>query len=88
MGWGSSNRAGTSVSTDGVGDNRGSGGLGVGKGGEGRRTAAGRGLNDSGGGGGPRGVHPDCAVEFVERFVRRDIALAGRAQAVRLLNER
>ncbi|CAN0572204.1 unnamed protein product, partial [Ectocarpus sp. 12 AP-2014] len=30
-------------------------------------------------------VHPDCAFEFAERFVRRDIALAGRVQAVRLL---
>ncbi|CAM9822814.1 unnamed protein product, partial [Hapterophycus canaliculatus] len=31
-------------------------------------------------------VHPDCAFEFAERFVRRDIALAGRVQAVRLLS--
>lgn len=31
-------------------------------------------------------VHMDCAFEFAERFVRRDIALAGRVQAVRLLN--
>lgn len=33
-------------------------------------------------------VHPDCAFEFAERFVRRDIALAGRVQAVRLLYSR
>lgn len=33
-------------------------------------------------------VHPDYAVEFAERFVRRDIALAGRVQAVRLLKGR
>lgn len=33
-------------------------------------------------------VHPDCAFEFAERFVRRDIALAGRVQAVRLLSSR
>lgn len=33
-------------------------------------------------------VHTDCAFEFAERFVRRDIALAGRVQAVRLLNSR
>lgn len=33
-------------------------------------------------------VHPDCAFEFAERFVRRDIALAGRVHAVRLLYSR
>lgn len=33
-------------------------------------------------------VHPDYAVEFAERFIRRDIALAGRVQAVRLLKGR
>lgn len=38
--------------------------------------------------GGEWAVHPDCALEFAERFVRRDIALAGRVQAVRLLHRR
>ena len=33
-------------------------------------------------------VHPDCALEFSDKFVRRDIALAGRVQAVRLLRGR
>lgn len=33
-------------------------------------------------------VHQNCALEFAERFVRRDITLVGRVQAVRLLKGR
>lgn len=48
--------------------------------------AAGAGAAVAAAGAGERlAVHPDCAFEFAERFVRRDIALAGRVQAVRLL---
>ncbi|CAM9616587.1 unnamed protein product, partial [Laminaria digitata] len=75
-------------------DRRGENGRAGGGGGGG----GGGGDGDGGGGGGGAGsgaaaelgkelaVHPDCALEFSERFVRRDIALAGRVQAVRLLN--
>lgn len=76
MGWCSSNRAGG-------GNRRVGGGEGVGA--TGGAQASDEGASSSGGAG---GVHPDCALEFAERFVRRDIALAGRAQAVRLLNGR
>lgn len=51
-------------------------------------AAGGRGAAAAAGAGERLAVHPDCAFEFAERFVRRDIALAGRVQAVRLLNSR
>lgn len=52
--------------------------------GGGERKEAGTGI----GGESTWAVRVSCALEFSERFVRRDIALAGRVQAVRLLTGR
>ena len=72
----------------GSGDGRGSAGAApAGAAGAGS-AAGGRGAAAAAGAGERLAVHPDCAFEFAERFVRRDIALAGRVQAVRLLNSR
>lgn len=61
---------------------------GSGRGVSGGASAGVVGAGGGAGGGGAIGVHPDRALEFAEKFVRRDISLAGRAHAVRLLKMR